>query len=93
MEYVMLKDSRASAFEPTNILSQYKWQDGLGYYESTKDNATYFFMDYLRRGTYIFEYPLVVTHRGEFSNGVTTIESMYAPEFRSHSEGMRINVK
>ncbi len=93
MEYIMLKDSRASAFEPTNVLSQYKWQDGLGYYESTKDNATYFFMDYLPRGTYVFEYPLVVTHRGEFSNGVTTIESMYAPEFRSHSEGIRVKVK
>ncbi|HIM94834.1 MAG TPA: hypothetical protein EYM49_07380, partial [Campylobacterales bacterium] len=92
MEYIMLKDSRASAFEPTNVLSQYKWQDGLGYYESTKDNATYFFIDYLPRGTYLFEYPLVVTHKGVFSNGITTIESMYAPEFKSHSEGMRIQV-
>jgi hypothetical protein len=93
MEYIMLKDARASAFEPLNVLSQYKWQDGLGYYESTKDNATYFFIDYLQRGTYVFEYPLVVTHKGEFSNGLTTIESIYAPEFRSHSTGGRILVK
>ena len=93
MEYLMLKDSRASAFEPTNVISQYKWQDGLGYYESTKDNATYFFIDYLKRGTYVFEYPLVVTHKGNFSNGITTIESMYAPEFRSHSRGGRVLVK
>ncbi len=93
MEYIMLKDARASAFEPTNVISQYKWQDGLGYYESTKDNATYFFIDYLKRGTYIFEYPLVVTHKGDFSNGITTIESMYAPEFKSHSTGGRILVK
>ncbi|MCH9741214.1 MAG: hypothetical protein K0U38_10335 [Epsilonproteobacteria bacterium] len=93
MEYIMLKDSRASAFEPINTLSQYKWQDGLGYYESTKDSATYFFIDYLRRGTYVFEYPLFITHKGEFSNGIATIESMYAPEFRSHSRGERINVK
>ncbi|NEW60333.1 hypothetical protein GSY74_03470, partial [Sulfurovum sp. bin170] len=93
MEYIMLKDSRASAFEPINVLSRYKWQDGLGYYESTKDNATYFFMDYLKRGTYVFEYPLFVTHRGSFSNGIATIESMYAPEFKSHSKGERIDVK
>ena len=93
MEYIMLKDSRASAFEPINVLSQYKYQDGLGYYESTKDNATYFFIDYLRKGTYVFEYPLSVTHSGKFSNGITTIESMYAPEFRSHSAGMKIEVK
>ncbi|HHB95209.1 MAG TPA: alpha-2-macroglobulin, partial [Campylobacterales bacterium] len=90
MEFVMLKDGRASAFEPINVLSQYKWQDGLGYYESTKDNATYFFFDYLPKGTYVFEYPLIVTHHGEFSSGIATIESMYAPEFRSHSEGVRV---
>lgn len=93
MEFIMLKDARASAFEPINVISQYKWQDGLGYYESTKDNATYFFIDSLPRGTYVFEYPLVVTHQGVFSNGITTIESMYAPEFRSHSEGISVEVK
>ena len=93
MEYMMLKDSRASTFEPLNVISQYKYQDGLGYYQSTKDNATYFFIDYLRKGTYVFEYPLVVTHRGIFSNGITTIESMYAPEFKSHSEGVKVFVE
>jgi len=93
MEYVMLKDARASAFEPVNVISGYKYQDGLGYYQSTKDNATYFFMDYLRKGTYVFEYPLVVTHKGNFSNGITSIESMYAPEFKSHSEGVRVLVE
>ncbi|SFV52675.1 hypothetical protein MNB_SV-13-1248 [hydrothermal vent metagenome] len=93
MEYMMLKDSRASTFEPLNVISQYKYQDGLGYYQSTKDNATYFFIDYLRKGTYVFEYPLVVTHRGIFSNGITTMESMYAPEFKSHSEGVRVFVE
>jgi uncharacterized protein YfaS (alpha-2-macroglobulin family) len=93
MEYIMLKDSRASAFEPLTVISSYKYQDGLGYYQSTKDNATYFFMDYLKRGTYVFEYPLVVTHKGEFSNGITSMESMYAPEFKSHSEGVRVKVR
>ncbi|CAA6798615.1 MAG: FIG00652507: hypothetical protein [uncultured Sulfurovum sp.] len=93
MEFVMLKDSRASALEPVNVLSQYKYQDGLGYYQSTKDNATYFFMDYLTKGTYVFEYPLIVSHKGNFSNGITTMESMYAPEFRSHSEGVEISVE
>lgn len=93
MEYVHMKDMRASALEPVNILSSYKWQGGLGYYESTKDASTNFFFSYLRKGTYVFEYPLFVTHTGEFSNGITTIQSMYAPEFSSHSEGVRIKVE
>jgi hypothetical protein len=93
MEYVHMKDMRASALEPVNVLSQYKWQGGLGYYESTKDASTNFFFSYLRKGTYVFEYTLFATHAGNFSNGITTIQCMYAPEFTSHSEGVRITVE
>ncbi|MGY3054304.1 TonB-dependent SusC/RagA subfamily outer membrane receptor [Pedobacter sp. UYEF25] len=93
MEYVHMKDMRASATEPVNVISSYKYQDGLGYYESTKDASTNFFFSQLPKGTYVFEYPLFVTHSGDFSNGITTIQCMYAPEFSSHSEGVRIKVK
>jgi Bacterial Alpha-2-macroglobulin MG10 domain len=93
MEFVHMKDMRAAGFEPTNVLSQYKYQGGLGYYESTKDAATNFFFDYLPKGTYVFEYGLVVNNKGDMSNGITTIQCMYAPEFSSHSEGIRVKVK
>ncbi len=93
MEYLHLKDTRASCMEPVNVLSAYKWQDGLGYYESTKDVSTDFFIGWLSKGTYVFEYPLFVAQAGSFSNGITTIQSMYAPEFSSHSEGIHINVE
>ena len=93
MEYVHMKDMRASGFEPINVLSRYKWQNGLGYYESTRDAATNFFFSYLTKGTHVFEYPLRVQHNGEFSNGITTIQCMYAPEFTSHSEGVRVKVE
>jgi len=92
MEYVHMKDMRASGFEPLNVLSSYKWQGGLGYYESTRDAATNFFFDHLYKGTYVFEYPVRVTHKGNFSNGITSIQCMYAPEFSSHSEGVRVEV-
>lgn len=92
MSYVHMKDMRASGFEPTNVMSGYKYQDGLGYYESTRDAATNFFFSYLNKGTYVFEYPLVVNHYGDFSNGITTVQCMYAPEFTSHSEGIRVKV-
>lgn len=93
LEYVHMKDMRASGFEPINVLSSYKYQDGLGYYQATKDAATNFFFDYIPKGTYVFEYDLRVQHKGNFSNGITTIQCMYAPEFTSHSEGIRVNVK
>jgi len=92
MDYVHLKDMRASCFEPINVISQYKYQGGLGYYESTKDASSNFFLSHLSKGKYVFEYPMYVTHSGNFSGGIATLQCMYAPEFSSHSEGMRIKV-
>jgi len=93
MEYVHMKDMRAACMEPVNVISQYKWQDGLGYYESTKDASTDFFFSLLPRGTYVFEYALTVGQAGSFSNGITSVECMYAPEFSYHSEGIRVSVE
>jgi uncharacterized protein YfaS (alpha-2-macroglobulin family) len=89
-EYVHLKDMRASALEPVSVVSQHRYQDGLSYYESVKDASTNFFITYLRKGTYVFEYDLRVSHAGDFSNGITTFQCMYAPEYSAHSEGIRV---
>jgi len=93
MEYVHMKDMRAAGLEPMNPISRYKWQGGLGYYESSKDLATHFFFDRLPKGTYVFEYPLRATHAGLYSNGISSIQCMYAPEFSSHSEGIKIEIQ
>ncbi|HPC39285.1 MAG TPA: alpha-2-macroglobulin family protein [Spirochaetota bacterium] len=93
MDYVHMKDLRAAGTEPENVLSRRRHQDGLWYYESTKDTATHFFIERLPKGTFVFEYPLVVSLKGDFSAGITTIQCMYAPEFTSHSEGSRLRVE
>jgi len=92
-EFVHLKDMRASAFEPVDVISNYKWQDGTGYYQSTKDVATHFFFDRLNKGAYVLEYDVRVNNAGDFSNGISTIQSMYAPEFSSHSKGVRVSIE
>lgn len=93
MEFIHMKDMRASGVEPINVLSTYKWQDGLGYYESTKDASTNFFFERLPKGVHVFEYDVRINNAGNFSNGITTIQNMYAPEFSSHSKGIRIRVE
>jgi uncharacterized protein YfaS (alpha-2-macroglobulin family) len=93
MEYVHLKDHRGSGTEPVNVLSRYRFQDGLWYYESTKDTASHFFIDYLPKGTYVFEYPVRVQHKGKYPTGYANIQCMYAPEFNSHSENIDLEVK
>ena len=93
MDYVHMKDMRGACMEPVNVISEYRWQGGLGYYESTKDASTNFFFNWLPKGTYVFEYAMFVTHAGTYSNGITTVQCMYAPEFTSHSEGVKVNVE
>jgi hypothetical protein len=93
MEYVHLKDQRGSGTEPVNVLSQYKYQDGLAYYESTRDAASHFFIDYLPKGTYVFEYSTRVQLRGQYQTGIAQIQCMYAPEFNSHSQSLPLVVK
>jgi uncharacterized protein YfaS (alpha-2-macroglobulin family) len=91
MDYLHLKDLRAAGMEPINVLSGYKWQDGLGYYENTTDISSNFFISHLNKGTYILEYPVYMTHTGNFSIGNASIQCMYAPEFNTRSAGRRIN--
>lgn len=93
MEYVHLKDQRGAGTEPVNVLSRYKFQDGLGYYETTRDTASHFFIDYLPKGTYVFEYSVRVQHRGEYQSGMANIQCMYAPEYNSHSESFLMKVE
>lgn len=92
MEYVHLKDMRAASFEPRKQLSGAEYREGLSYYRSTTDVAMNFFFDYLPKGTFVFEYDLNVTQAGTFSNGISQLQCMYAPEFTTHSEGVRLEI-
>jgi uncharacterized protein YfaS (alpha-2-macroglobulin family) len=93
MEYVHLKDQRGSGTEPVNVLSRTKFQDGLAYYESTRDTASHFFIHYLPKGVYVFEYSVRVQLKGRYQTGIASIQCMYAPEFNSHSESFDLEVK
>ena len=93
LEYVHLKDQRGSGTEPVNVLSRYQYQDGLAYYESTRDTASHFFIDYLPKGVYVFEYSTRVQLRGDYQTGLAEIQCMYAPEFNSHSQSLPLVVK
>jgi hypothetical protein len=92
LEFVHLKDLRASCFEPVDVISEYKYDGGLRYYKSTKDVATHFFFDNIKKGTYVLEYDVRVNNQGSFNNGIATLQSMYAPEFSTHSTSTKIKI-
>ncbi|MCH7396959.1 MG2 domain-containing protein [Belliella sp. DSM 107340] len=93
IDFVHLSDQRASGLEPIQVLSGYKFQNGVGYYESHKDASTHFYFDSLKKGIYVFEYEVRASQAGDFANGITKIESVYAPEFKSHTPGNRLKIK
>lgn len=93
LEFVHLKDLRASCFEPIDVISKYEWKDGISFYRSTKDVATHFFFDKIKFGTYVFEYDVRVNNSGVFNDGIATIQSMYAPEFSSHSTNSKLSIQ
>lgn len=92
MEFVQLKDLRASCFEPAQTISGAEWQNRIVYYKAIKDASTNYYFDNLPKGTYVFEYPVYVNRTGEYSNGTATIQCLYAPEFVSHTQGVRVVV-
>lgn len=93
MDYVHLKDIRASCMEPLQTVSGYHFQDGTGYYFTVTDAAVHYYFSHLNKGTYVFTYPVFITQSGDFTGGLSTIECLYAPKFRAHSEGERVIVK
>lgn len=93
MEYIHVSDMRAASFEPTITISGYRWNGGLGFYQTTRDASTDFYIDHLPKGNHLFEYSLVATTAGTFSNGITRAQCMYAPEFISHTAGIRVIVE
>ncbi|MDR1609919.1 MAG: hypothetical protein LBS08_00210, partial [Candidatus Symbiothrix sp.] len=72
-------------------LSGIRWAQSAIYYQSPKDASMNYYFYNLPKGTYVFEYPLYVTSEGNYSNGITTIQCLYAPEFVSHTSGGRVN--
>lgn len=93
MDFVQIKDDRAACMEPLQAVSGFRWGNGLGYYQATKDASTQFFIDQMRKGTYVIEYQVYVNRTGEYQAGIATVQSAYAPEFGGHTGGYRVMVE
>ena len=93
MDFVQIKDDRAACMEPLQAVSGFRWSNGLGYYQATKDASTQFFIDQMRKGTYVIEYQVYVNRTGEYQTGIATVQSAYAPEFGGHTGGYRVMVE
>ncbi|MBK8014981.1 MAG: hypothetical protein IPK13_26990 [Deltaproteobacteria bacterium] len=91
-EYVHLRDPRAAGFEPEDQRAGYSWDNGIVWYQETRDSGANFFFEALPVGEYTFRYRLRATMAGAFRVGPATIQSMYAPEFAAYSSGRLVAI-
>ncbi len=93
MQFVHIKEMRASGFEPLSTYSGYQWKGGLGFYQNIKDTSNQYFIQYLPKGKYVFEQEYICNIEGEFSNGITTVQNYYAPQMSSHTKGEKVKIE
>ena len=92
-EYVHLRDPRAAGAEPESVLSRYKWDLGIVWYEETRDSGSNFFFEQLPAGEYTFKYRVRANMAGTYRVGPATVQSMYAPEFNAYSAGAVLTIR
>lgn len=92
-DQMVLRDQRAAACEPVSTASGWKWNNGLRYYVDVRDERTDCYIDHLGIGQYYVEYDLWVRHSGTFTNGICTLQSVYAPEYRANTDSPTVTVR
>lgn len=90
LQYVTINDERAACFEPAEQLPKPIYAEGLMFYRENRDDATNIFVTNLPKGTYLLTYDMFVNNEGQFSSGIATIQSQYAPQITAHSAGAKI---
>ena len=93
MDFVQVKDERAACMEPVDALSGYRWNRNMGYYQEMKDASTSFYMDQLRKGMHVLEYEVYIISSGQYTQGIVTAQSVYAPELSGHGSSGSMFVK
>ena len=91
LDYVTVSDQRAACMEPLDRFSGYRYDDGTYYYHETKDAVTNLFFTSLLKGTHVIKYDAWVMAEGQFSAGIASAQSQYAPQIAAHSAGRTIS--
>lgn len=93
LEYITITDERAACFEPVEQLPRPIYSEGICFYRENRDEATNIFVTNLPKGTYLLTYDMYVNNAGEYSSGIATIQSQYAPQITAHSAGTQVMIK
>ncbi len=89
MDFVQVRENRASCMEPVAMHSGYRW----GYYLAVKDVTMEYYMDKLPKGTHQYESLYYLTMSGTYEVGGVKVQSAYAPAFGAHTGGQVLKVQ
>ena len=92
-EFVAVRDYRPSGFEPVGTKSSYGSYRRAYFYREVFDERTDFYFRHIPKGTLFLEYEAYVKYKGDFSGGISIVQSLYSPEFMSNSSGIRIKTE
>jgi len=92
MEFVYVNDQPPACLQPAENRSGVHYSDGLSYYANVKASEREWFIERLNRGTYILETDYRVSHSGNFTGGVSRLQSMYAPEFVAYDNAGSLEI-
>ena len=93
LDYVTVSDERAACFEPVDKTSDYKYSEGMFYYNEVKDSKTNLFINSIRRGVHTVTYDVMVTNVGTFAAGIAQVQSQYSPQAVAHTAASSIVVE
>lgn len=93
LEYVLLRDERGATLEPSDQLSSGDIIDSVWLYREVRDSQTNFYIPYLRKGKFQISYECRLSLAGDYTAGIATIQSQYAPTLTAHSAGLSVTVK
>ncbi len=93
LQFLCLTDNRAACLEPAGQLSGYKYREGIGYYEEVGNTATRLYFEFLPKGSYVITYEVNVDRQGEYTQGLSTLQCLYAPQIIAHAPAQTIVVK
>lgn len=92
-DFVELTSAQPACFTIKQPLSGFTWKGNLPTYRAVGENSTNYFIEKVSKGTHQFSEEFVVTKEGTFSTGITSIQCVYAPEFRATTKALNVNVK
>lgn len=93
LDFVHVKDLRASGTENVDVISANHSSGVLYFYQVNRDASTEFFIDHLPKGKHTLTYDMRVSAKGVQSTGYAMVECLYAPEFRANTAAPLIRVE